>query len=94
MIQTLLKEVGIEYPNPNETISRGPYSFRVCAPSEASEVRISIDDGPWQQCRAENGHWWYDWSADFPGDHVAVTRVIEKDGALILSQPRLFKVEG
>jgi hypothetical protein len=92
MIQTPLKEVGIEYPGAGEMVARGPYSFRISAPSEASEVRVSIDDGPWEPCRADDGRWWFDWSAREPGPHVAVTRVIEKDGTLILSQPRVFRI--
>lgn len=93
MIQIPLKEIGIEYPHSGETIASGPYSFRICAPADAQEVRISIDDGSWQSCRADNGYWWFDWSASTPGEHVAVSRVIEKDGSLLLGQPRLFRVQ-
>jgi len=94
MIQTQLKEIGIDYPHSGEVLAPGPYSFRLCAPSDAQEVRLSIDDGPWQSCRADDGHWWFDWSEATPGEHVAVSRVIEKDGSLILGQARLFQVQG
>jgi len=93
MIATQLKEIGIEYPHAREVIAQGQYSFRVSAPNDAKEVRLSIDDGPWQLCRANNGYWWFDWFDSTPGEHVAVSRVIENDGSLILSQPRLFQVQ-
>lgn len=92
MIQTQLKEIGIDYPHSGEVIAPGQYSFRLSAPADAKEVRLSIDDGPWQLCRDDNGYWWYDWPEAAPGAHVAVSRVIEKDGSLILGQPRLFQV--
>lgn len=93
MIQTQLKEIGIDHPRHEETVAQGPYSFRLSAPLDAQEVRLSIDDGPWQPCRADGGHWWFDWSEAAPGEHLAVSRVIEKDGSLILGQPRVFRVE-
>lgn len=94
MIQAQLKEIGIDHPRSGEAVLPGQYSFRLSAPADAREVRLSIDDGPWESCRADNGYWWYDWSASAPGDHVAISRVIEKDGSLIIGQPRLFQVKG
>lgn len=93
MIQVQLKEVGIDYPQPGERIGTGPYTFRLTAPEDAKEVRLSIDDGPWQPCRKEDGRWWFDWSSEAQGDHIAVCRVIEADGSFMVSQPRLFHVE-
>lgn len=93
MIQTALKEVGIDFPHPGETIAPGTYSFRIAAPSDAKEVRISIDDEAWQSCRRSDGHWWFDWNNQAAGDHVAVSRVIENDGSILVTQPRLFRVQ-
>ena len=93
MIQAPLKTVGIDYPNPGETIATGDYSFRISAPSDAKEVRLSIDDGDWKPCRKDDGHWWFDWTAQAQGEHIAVSRVIEADGSLLVTQPRLFKVQ-
>lgn len=94
MIQTALKEVGIDFPQPGETIAAGStYSFRIAAPADAKEVSISIDDEAWHSCRQSDGHWWFDWSNQNPGNHVAVSRVIENDGSLLVTQPRLFKVQ-
>jgi membrane protein implicated in regulation of membrane protease activity len=93
MIQTALKEVGIDFPQPGETIAPGEYSFRVAAPVDAQEVRISIDDEAWQACRQSNGHWYFDWNNQSAGDHVAVSRVIESDGSILVTQPRLFRVQ-
>lgn len=94
MIEAPLKTVGLDYPYPGELIARGQtYSFRITAPSDAREVRLSIDDGEWKPCRKDDGHWWFDWTAEGDGAHIAVSRVIEADGSMIVTQPRLFKVQ-
>ena len=93
MIQAQLKEVGIDYPRPGETIVPGSYTFRLSAPMDAKEVRLSIDDGPWQQCRETDGNWWYDWSGADQGQHIAVSRVIPQDDVPVVRQPRVFKIE-
>lgn len=93
MIDAPLKTVGIDYPRAGEAIAPGqPYSFRVTAPDDAKEVRLSIDDGEWLPCRSGEGHWWFDWTAQAEGDHIAVSRVIEADGSMLVTQPLLFKV--
>jgi len=93
MIDAPLKTVGIDYPRSGEAIAPGqPYSFRVTAPADAREVRLSIDDGEWLACRNGEGHWWFDWTAQAEGDHIAVSRVIESDGSMLVTQPLLFKV--
>ena len=93
MIQTQLKEVGIDFPHPGETIAPGSYSFRIAAPADAKEVSLSIDDEAWHPCRQSDGHWWFDWNNEAAGDHVAVSRVIENDGSMHVTQPRLFRVQ-
>lgn len=93
MIQTALKELGIEFPQPGETIAPGAYSFRIAAPADAKEVSISIDDEAWHSCRQSDGRWWFDSNNEAIGDHVAVSRVIENDGSLHVTQPRLFRVQ-
>lgn len=92
MIEAPLKTVGLDYPFAGEQIARGPYSFRITAPSDSREVRVSLDDGPWLACRKDDGHWWFDWTAEGAGTHLAVARVIEADGSTIVTQPRLFQV--
>lgn len=94
MIEAPLKTVGIDYPYAGEMIALGQsYSFRITAPADSKEVRLSIDDGEWQPCRKDDGHWWFDWTAHAQGEHIAVSRVIEVDGSMIVTQPRLFKVQ-
>lgn len=93
MIETPLNEIEIEYPRVEETIPSGPYSFRIRAQADAREVRLCIDDGPWQSCRADGGHWWFDWSSSTSGEHIAVSRVIKNDGSVILGQPHPFRVQ-
>lgn len=93
MIEAPLKTVGIDYPRPGDAIAPGqPYSFRVSAPADAQEVRLSIDDGEWKPCRKDDGHWWFDWSAQAEGEHIAVSRVIESDGSMLVTQPIVFQV--
>jgi hypothetical protein len=87
-----LKELGIDYPQPRETVAAGPYSFRVTAPLDAREVKISVNDGPWRSCRQTDGYWWFDAYNEAAGDHVAVSRVIHADGTVAVSQPRLYSV--
>ncbi|MBI2384742.1 MAG: hypothetical protein HYV14_01890 [Elusimicrobia bacterium] len=95
MIQAPLKTVGVDYPRAGETLAPGQdYSFRVTAPSDAKEVRLSIDDGEWKPCRMDAGYWWFDWTPQDEGDHIAVSRVIEADGSMLVTQPRLFTVRG
>jgi hypothetical protein len=93
MIQTQLKEVGIDFPQPSETIVPGPYRFRIAAPADAQEVSLSIDDEAWHACRRGDGHWWFDSDNQAVGDHVAICRVIENDGSLLVAQPRIFVVK-
>jgi hypothetical protein len=93
MVEAPLKEVGIDYPRPEEAVRPGTYTFRLTAPADTREVRVSIDDGPWMSCRRDDGRWWYDALLDVPGEHFAIGRVIQGDGSLIVTQPRLFRVQ-
>lgn len=89
---TTLKELGIDYPQTRETVGFGPYSLRVTAPLDARDVKISLNDGPWKQCRKTDGYYWLDITNEHPGEQIAISRVIHADGTVAVSQPRLFKV--
>ena len=57
----LAKDLYIDYPANNEQVYCGHYCFRLGSPSNISWLKISINGGPWQDCRCANGSWWYDW---------------------------------
>ena len=57
----LAKDLFIDYPANNEQVYCGHYCFRLGSPSHISWLKISINGGPWQDCRNANGYWWYDW---------------------------------
>jgi hypothetical protein len=92
MTQSALKEIGLDYPRPEETVKAGTYTFRLTAPADTREVRVSVDDGPWMSCRRSDGRWWFDANLDAVGEHFAIGRVVLGDGSLIVISPRLFRV--
>lgn len=57
----LAKDLYIDYPANNEKVYCGHYCFRLGSPSNISWLKISINGGPWQDCRNANGYWWFDW---------------------------------
>ena len=57
----LAKDLYIDYPTSNEKVYCGHYCFRLGSPSNISWLKISINGGPWQDCRNANGYWWFDW---------------------------------
>jgi len=57
----LAKDLYIDYPANNEKVYCGHYCFRLGSPSNISWLKISINGGPWQDCRSANGYWWFDW---------------------------------
>lgn len=81
----------IDYPQQDEAIEPGHYSFRIAA-SIATSVDISIDKGPWQTCRHSIGYWWYDWTGYDEGPHEAIVRTPEPNGRFLISAPRRFSV--
>ena len=81
----------LNYPKLNEKITSSDYSFRIESRVNGA-VEISIDDGPWQQCRGAAGYWWFDWSVSTPGKHKAVARVMTADGQTPTTFPRYFHV--
>lgn len=81
----------LNYPKLNEKITSSDYTFRIESRVGGS-VEISIDDGPWQQCRDAAGYWWYDWSVGTPGKHKAVARILTTGGQTPTTFPRYFHV--
>lgn len=87
-----VESVGIDYPQQNETVTSPDYVIRVAAPMGASEVEISLNQGPWQACRAAAGYWWFDWSGYSNGEHEVVARCQDASGRLLRGTPHEFFV--
>lgn len=63
----------LDYPREGETVSPGAYAIRVAAACD-HKVEVSIDGGPWAECRQSVGYFWYDWAPSAPGEHRIVAR--------------------
>lgn len=92
MQETKTVKASIDYPQEDETISSPHYTLRIKAPLNAEKVEICIDGAPWQLCRYSSGHWWYDWSGYFSGDHEVVARILPFDSQNYTLRTRRFTV--
>ena len=63
----------VDFPREGEEVLSGHYAVRVSAEG-AEDVEVSVNDGPWQPCRAAAGFFWYDWAPSEPGTHVILVR--------------------
>ncbi|HVE13224.1 MAG TPA: hypothetical protein VNI01_07515, partial [Elusimicrobiota bacterium] len=77
-------------PQQDEVLLGESYTFRVSAP-ETARVEVSLDGGPWLECRASVGFWWYDWACA-AGKHALTARTIDAAGEEAVSAPRRFQV--
>jgi len=58
----LSKEICIDYPAHNENIYCGHYCFRLGGIADnIGWMKISVNGGPWKDCRRANGYFWHDW---------------------------------
>jgi hypothetical protein len=64
----------MDYPRDGEIITSSDYTFRLSASDEAQMVEVSIDGGPWQECRKAGGHFWFDWAHYMSGRHEIAGR--------------------
>lgn len=83
----------IDFPTEGELVTSTHYTFRIQAPINAEKVEICVDGSPWQLCRYASGHWWYDWSGYFSGEHEVVVRVLPFDSRNYLLCTRRFRAE-
>lgn len=84
------RTVKIDYPKDREPVTYPQYTIRVDA-LKAEKAYISIDDGPWQECRMTDGYFWYDWSNFLPGWHeIRAKAVVET--MTVHSSPRRVEV--
>lgn len=87
-----VETVTVDYPQQDEVIASADYAIRVGAPGGASQVEISLNQGPWQPCREAAGYWWYDWSGYSNGEHEVVARCLDSSGRLLRGEPHEFFV--
>lgn len=77
----------LDYPQQDEKITSRHYSIRLTVADPGDQVDVSIDQGPWRQCRKSNGHWWYDWTDMEPGEHEIIARARHGDGRWMVCVP-------
>lgn len=82
----------LDYPLQDEKITSRHYSIRVTAADPADQVDVSIDQGPWLQCRKSHGHWWFDWTDFDAGEHEVIARARQGDGRWMVCVPTEFMV--
>ncbi|MFH1723708.1 MAG: hypothetical protein ABII00_03690 [Elusimicrobiota bacterium] len=84
--------IRVDYPRFNEMVAPGDYTVRIDSPG-GKPVEVSIDDGPWQDCRPSVGYWWFDWMAGRPGRHKLAARMAGGgDGRSCRTKSRYFRV--
>lgn len=59
----------LDYPKETERITSPQYTIRLSASEAFQMVEVSIDAGPWQECRRCGGHYWFDWTDYSSGPH-------------------------
>ena len=98
-MQTMIQEtaVAVEFPKHGEIVRSEEYSIRVAAPAEAERVDLSVDGGPFQPCRYDEGRWRED-SADYgtgygTGYHTAVVRARFNSGFVATFPPHEIQTE-
>ena len=85
------KIICIDYPTPNETVYCGHYCFRLGSLKEVPYMRVSVNGGPWQECRRANGYWWFDWW-NFQTGSFTLEASSEYEGKPVKTAKRKFKV--
>ena len=85
------KIICIDYPTANETVYCGHYCFRLGSLKEVPYMRVSINGGPWQDCRRANGYWWFDWW-NFQTGSFTLEASSEYEGKTVKTAKRKFKV--
>lgn len=84
-------EAFIDYPQEDELVPLGQYTFRVGTQPAASLVEAAVDGGEWRRCREAGGYWWYDWRDYETGPHRLVVRA-SIDGGETVQAERTFTV--
>lgn len=83
----------LDYPTKGEVVTSKQYTLRFGASEETRAIEVSIDGGPWQQCRESAGYFWFDWSNYLSGRHEIAARAMLADGSYDDSVERRVRVE-
>ena len=84
-------QADIEYPLEGERVQPGHYAVRIAA-GGATEVEISVADGPWQPCRESVGYHWFDWAPAGSGRSALTARARSGKGRWIKTEVRACQV--
>lgn len=90
---TLDVNVTLDYPKETEVIVSPQYTLRFTASDETQAVEVSIDGGPWQECRQASGFFWFDWEKYMSGRHEVKTRARLANGQTHKTDTRRVQVE-
>jgi hypothetical protein len=71
--------IWIDHPIQGERFFAAAYVIRVGV-GGADRVEISVDKGPWLECRLTSGYWWHDWTNIARGPHTLVARMKTSGG--------------
>lgn len=78
--------IWIDHPQDGERLQGPVYVIRLGV-GGADAVELSVDKGPWAECRLTSGYWWYDWEGIAPGKHTLVARMRAPDGRWFRTPP-------
>ncbi len=81
----------LDYPTQGEKVPANHYSVRITVDEAADQVDVSLDQGPWKNCRRSYGHWWYDLESLDLGEHEVIARARQGDGRWMVSVPNEFE---
>lgn len=79
--------IWIDFPQQSERLFEATYVVRLGV-GGAEQVEISIDNGPWLDCRLTSGYRWFDWNGIEPGKHTLVARMRTSDGRVFRTPAR------
>jgi hypothetical protein len=83
----------MDFPKETEIITSPDYTLRFNPSDETQSVQVSIDDGPWQECRKADGHFWFDWAHYASGRHAIAARAILANGQTEETGARIIRVK-
>jgi len=87
-----MRLVSMDFPREGEEISGSTYTFRVTTHPAAAQVELSVNQSPWRPCVPDEGCWWCGWTGLATGRHRARARMRTKDGHVLTTLPRAFRV--
>jgi hypothetical protein len=87
-----MRPVSLDFPKEDEEIHGGTCTFLVTTHPAAAEVELSVNQGPWQPCVPDEGCWFFGSTGLAPGRHLARARMRTRDGCVMTTLPRRFRV--